>query len=293
MKAIIFGANGQDGFFLKDILLLNNIEPILVSRSDRFIKGDVSDPFFVRNIIRQYKPAYIFHLAAVSTTRHNVLFENYKAICEGTNYILESVKDESPNTKVFLSGSAMQFENKGVPIDESTPFAALSPYAVARIYSVYAGRYYRNVFNLKVYVGYFFNHDSELRSEEHVNQKIIRCVQRIAKGSNEKLEIGSLNVKKEFNYAGDAVAAIWQLVNQDKVMEVVIGSGVAYSIREWVKCCFELINKNWEEHVVVKEDFVPEYDILVSNPRLLFSLGWVPKVRFTDLARLMFSHANN
>lgn len=293
MKAIIFGANGQDGYFLNQLLISKNIETFLVSRSGNCIIGDVADLDFVQSLIKKHKPHYIFHFAAVSSTRHNVLFDNYRAICEGTNNILESVRLESLETKVFLSGSAMQFENNGTPINETTPFAASSPYSVARIYSVYCGRYYRKAFNLKTYVGYFFNHDSQLRSESHVNQKIVRAVQRIAKGDKEILEIGNVDVRKEFNYAGDAVEAIWQLVNQDTITEAVIGSGEVHSIRDWIKYCFGLINRNWEDHVVVKDNFTPEYDVLVSDPKVLYSLGWAPKVNFTGLAELMLFHPSD
>src|SRR5277367_2342099 len=108
----------------------------------------------------------------------------------------------------------MQFKNEGLPIDELTPFEASSPYSVSRIQSVYAARYYRSVFGLEVYTGYFFNHDSPLRAENHVNQKIAAAVKRIGAGSNEKLYLGNINVRKEFNYAGELVEAVWILVNQ-------------------------------------------------------------------------------
>src|SRR5205085_129762 len=144
-------------------------------------------------------PDYIFHLAANSTTRHEAVFDNHAAISTGAINILEAAYRHSFQSRVFLSGSAAQFENDGTPIDEDTPFAALNPYAVSRIHSVYAGRYYRSL-TLKVYVGYFFNHDSPLRTERHVNQKIALAARKIAAGSREKLEIGDASVKKEFNF---------------------------------------------------------------------------------------------
>ena len=89
-------------------------------------------------------------------------------------------------------------------------------------------RYYRNKFGIKSYVGYFFNHDSALRSEKHINKKITSFVNQCKKG--EKLIIGNLNVKKEFNFAGDIVDAIWTLVSQDIMFETVIGSDKVYMI---------------------------------------------------------------
>lgn len=291
MKAIIFGINGQDGFYLNELLQKQKVEVIGVSRSagqNQWIQGNVKDPEFVQTLIQTLQPDYIFHLAANSTTAHHALFENHESISTGTLNILEACYQHSKHSRIFLSGSAVQFENKGVPINEQTPFASLSPYAVARIQSVYAGRYYRNL-GLQVYAGYFFNHDSPLRSDRHVNQKIAAAVSRIAKGSNEKIEIGNTRVKKEFNFAGDVVKAIWQLVNQDGIYEAIIGCGKAYSIYDWSKICFGLIGKEPDEYLIEKKDFKPEYNILVSDPRLLFSIGYYPETDIAALAKIMIN----
>jgi len=140
MKAIIFGINGQDGYYLTQLLTLNRVDVIGVSRSNAEFSGDVADYSFVESIIKHHRPHYIFHFAANSTTRHFALFDNHKAISTGTLNILECVRLYCPTAKVFLSGSAMQFKNEGVPIDEQTPFEASSPYSIARIlfYSSYS-----------------------------------------------------------------------------------------------------------------------------------------------------------
>lgn len=286
-KVLIFGSGGQDGYYLSKLMNQLNIDHVGISLYNAEVKGDVSDYEFTRGIIEQFKPTHIFHFAAISTTHHDALFENHQTISTGTLNILEAVRLFSPKTKVFISGSAMQFENNGLPIDEHTPFEPSSAYSVSRIHSVYAARYYRKKFGLNIYIGYFFNHDSPLRTEQHVNQKIARAIQRINKGSNEKLELGNIEVRKEFNFAADVVEAVWILVNQDKIYEAVIGSGKAYSIKEWLEYCFSKINKNWQDYVVIKNNFVSEYDVLVSNPATIKSLGWEPRLNFNQLADLM------
>ncbi|MEJ7691765.1 GDP-mannose 4,6-dehydratase [Daejeonella sp.] len=287
MKAIVIGSAGQDGIFLSELLTKKGVDVIGISRSGGQVRGSIVDYDFIAKQILEHQPDYIFHFAARSTTRHEALFENHETISTGTLNILEAVRIHCPHSKIFLSGSAMQFVNSGLPIDENTPFHASSPYAVSRIQSVYAGRYYREKFDLKVYVGYFFNHDSPHRSEQHVNQKIVAAAKRILAGSEEKLLLGNIDVKKEFNYAGDIVNAIWLLVNQDHIHEAVIGSGMSYSIREWLEYCFDKIGKNWNDYVEKNEDFKAEYDILVSNPKIIKSLGWKPAFTFEGLANLM------
>lgn len=240
MKAIIFGANGQDGFYLARLLKQKEIEVVGISRRGNNLIGDVADFQFVENVIKQSPADYIFHLAANSTTRHEALFENHAAICTRTINILEAVYRHRRRSKVFLAGSALQFRNDNVPIDETAPFAPTSPYAVSRIQSVFAARYYLSL-GIEVYVGYFFNHDSPRRSVRHINQKIVLAAKAIAAGSIEKLELGDVTIKKEFNFAGDVVEAIWGLVNQNDIYEAVIGSGKAPASKNgWIYVSYRL-----------------------------------------------------
>lgn len=286
MTAIIFGANGQDGFYLANLLRRHDVETVKISRSGGDLIGDVADWDFVEKTIKRFQPEYIFHLAANSTTAHEAVFDNHRAISTGTLNILEAVYRHGRNAKVFLSGSAMQFQNDGAPIDENTNFAALSPYAVSRIQTVYAARYYR-LLGLKIYVGYFFNHDSPRRGAAHVNQKIARAAKNGA-----PLELGDIGVCKEFNFAGDVVKAVWLLVNQDQVDEAVIGSGKAHGIEEWLELCFAAADRDWREYVTIVKDYTPEYKILVSNPALINSLGWRAQTDIEDLAKMMMEQEN-
>ena len=287
MTAIIFGAGGQDGFYLTELLKKKGITVIGITRKENSV-CDITDYSSVSGLIKNKQPDFIFHLAANSTTRHDALFENHEIIATGTLNILEAGKNYSPHTRVFISGSGLQFKNEGNPIKEADPFEARDAYSVSRIQSVYAARYYRTL-GIKSYVGYFFNHDSPRRNERHMTKKIAEAAKRIAAGSNEKLAIGDINVMKEYTYAGDIVNGVWSLVNQDKIWEANISSGHGYTIKEWLIECFSSLGKNFEDYIVIKDDFIAEYKILVSDPSLIFSLGWKPNVSFHDLAKIMMA----
>ena len=288
MTAIIIGANGQDGYYLSELLKENGVTVVGVSKRGDFLRTDITKYEEVAALVKELQPSYIFHLAANSTTRHEVMFENHETICTGTLNILEAVKNYSPASKVFISGSGLQFVNNNQPIKETDPFEARDPYSISRIQSVYAARYFRRL-GLKVYVGYFFNHDSPRRTERHMAKKIAEAVKRIAAGSSEKLEIGDSTVIKEWTFAGDVVKGIWQLIQQDLVFEANIGSGKGYSIEEYLSVCFSKIHKDWKDHVILKNDFTPEYKQLVSDASLIFSLGWKPDVSFEQLAEMMIN----
>jgi GDPmannose 4,6-dehydratase len=286
MRAIIFGANGQDGYYLNELCKRKGIEAIGVSRSGHWIHGDVSSYEQVDQVVQHYRPDYIFHIAANSTTRHDALFENHETISTGTLNILESVRVHCRLARVFITGSGVQFKNIGKPISEDDPFEASSVYSIARIQSVYAARYYRSL-GVRVYVGYLFHHESPLRKHQHTSQMIAMAARRVAAGSTEVFEIGDISVEKEWTFAGDVVRGIFTLVQQDEVFEAIIGSGNAYSIKDWLDKCFGIINKNWPDHVRFLERFSPEYERLVSNPKRMHSLGWFPTVTLSELARMM------
>jgi GDPmannose 4,6-dehydratase len=288
MKALIFGANGQDGFYLTHLCNQQEVECIAISRSSSYYKGDVSNYQEVEQFVQTYKPSYIFHLAANSTTRHSALFENHQTISTGTLNILEAVYKHSPTTKVFITGSGLQFKNEGLPIAEENIFEATSPYAISRIQSVYAARYYR-LLGLKVYVGYLFHHESPLRKASHISQMIIQSVKNIDSGKQNKLELGDISVEKEWTFAGDVAKAIFTLVQQDNLYEAVIGSGITYSIQDWLEECFKLVDKNWQDYVILKKGFQSEYKRLVSNPQKIKSLHWQPKISLNELAQIMYN----
>ena len=286
--ALIFGASGQDAYYLAQHCARAGIVPVGVSRSagGDWIVGDVARRDQVEALVGKHRPGYIFHLAANSTTRHDALFENHETISTGALNVLEAARTLAPEARVFLSGSGLQFRNEGRPITEDAPFDASSPYSVARIQSVYAARYYRRL-GVRTYVGYLFHHDSPRRKVHHVSQKIAQAARRIAAGSGEALELGDLSVRKEYGFAGDIAAGMLALVQQDTVFEACIGTGSAYSIEDWLTACFGVFGQDWRPHVRQIPGFRAEYPLLVSDPSLLRSLGWQPKVDPAALAAMM------
>lgn len=288
MKAIIVGVNSQDGHYLSKVCRNNQLEVIGVSRSaGEWVQGDVSDLSFISALIKVHQPAFIFHLAANSTTQHHALFSNHHAISTGTLNILESVRNSSPHSKVFITGSGVQFRNEGLPIKETAPFEASSAYAVSRIQSVYAARYYRSL-GIKTYVGYLFHHESPMRKDSHLSKLIAESVKRIKAGKQQHLEIGNFSVAKEWGFAGDIAKGIFTLVNQDHVTEATIGTGIAYPISVWLAQCFGIARLNWKDFVTEKTgNFQPEYHLLVSDSSTMESIGWSAETSISDLAQMM------
>lgn len=290
--ALIFGASGQDGLYMADLCRSKGIKPIGIARRAGFdIQGSVSDAELVEILVQGYKPSFIFHFAANSATRHDALFENHETISTGTLNILESVKKHSPNTRVLITGSGVQFKNIGEPISEKSEFEAWNAYAVSRIQSVYAARYFRQL-GLKVYVAYLFHHESPFRQEHHVSKIICNQIHDILAGKISQLKLGDPSVQKEWGFAGDIVDGIFTLVNQDEVFEACVGTGDVHSIFDFLTACFDHAGLSLESNLELNLSYQSEYSKLVSCPNTIVNLGWKPRTTLSDLAKIMLTQKN-
>jgi GDPmannose 4,6-dehydratase len=287
-RALIFGASGQDGHYVSEICEERQIDAVTVARRSGWRhQGTVADAALVEQLVEQ-QPDVIFHLAATSTTKHEALRDNHETIVTGTLNILESVLRYSPATRVLIVGSGTQFRNQGLPISENSEFDPSSAYAVARIQTVFAARYYR-MLGVKAYVGYLFHHESPYRPAHHVSRMIIDGVKRIVAGSSEKITIGDASVEKEWAYAKDVAEGMFTLIEQDVVYEATIGTGIAYSINDFLTEAFRQAGLSIENHVEFRSDFQPEYARLVSDPRTMNGLGWKAATSLEQLVELMLA----
>lgn len=290
MKALIFGATGQDGLYLRTVLESDGITVNGASRYGSDWQVDVGDRVGVFDIIKKVSPDFVFHLAADSSTSRESLWNNHSAISTGSLAILDAVEQLKPSARVLLVGSGLQFVNTGIPLDERAALDHSSPYSVARNHSLFAGRYFR-ARGLNVYFAWLFNHDSPFRSARHLNMKIALAAANAKRGSDEPLRIGNLDAMKEFGFAGDIAAALWTLVQQEREFEVVVGTGKAHSIRDWIEACYKIVDLPWEKFIEPMPEYHSPYHQLYSNPSTMLSLGWKPRMGFSDLAQSMMTEA--
>jgi GDPmannose 4,6-dehydratase len=277
-SAIITGSNGQDGFYLQELLKREEVDPVLVSRASGV---DLSDYNEVVDLVINCRPDYIFHLAARSTVDHVAARTNHDVIARGTFNLLEAVRNWRPQCKVFLAGSAYQFKNDGEPIKETDPWDTTSVYCAARGYSNLLARAYRSM-GAPVYFGYFFHHDSPRRGASHLSQKIAYAAR-----NKHPIEIGDLRVVKEWTHASDTVEAIWKLVNQERIWEANIGTGIGHTIEDFVEACFAAVGHDYREFVTTSPNYVAPYRRLTCDPARIYRTGWRPRHGLEYLAHQM------
>ncbi|MEZ5165610.1 MAG: GDP-mannose 4,6-dehydratase [Acidimicrobiales bacterium] len=307
-RALITGITGQDGSYLAELLLEKGYDVIgMVRRSstvnferiahiqDRitFVPGDLLDEVSMIEILRTYRPAEVYNLAAQSFVQTSfgqpVLTGETTAL--GVTRLLDAVRLVDPEIRFYQASSSEMFGKvHEVPQTETTPFHPRSPYGVAKVYGHWITVNYRESYNLHATSGILFNHESPRRGMEFVTRKISHAVAQIKLGRQNELRLGNLDAKRDWGYAGDYVDAMWRMLQRDTPEDYVICTGETHSVREFCELAFGHVDLDWEKHVVVDETFMrpAEVDLLVGDAtKAATDLDWVPATSFPELVRLM------
>jgi GDPmannose 4,6-dehydratase len=162
---------------------------------------------------------------------------------------------------------------------------------VAKLYGHWITKNYRESYGMHTNCGILFNHEGERRGLEFVTRKITNAVARIKLGKQDHIELGNLDSKRDWGYAGDYVKAMWLMLQQDEPDDYVIGSGHTHTIREFLDLAFKEVGiEDWHPYVKQNPEFMrpSEVDILLGNPeKAKRVLGWEPEVDFPGLVKLM------
>lgn len=268
--ALICGVSGQDGSYLAQLLLQKGYTVFGTSRDAQGssfanlkklgIEGQVSYismvPEDFRSVLvalRKSNPDEIYYLAGQSSVglSFEQPAETIQSITMGTLNILEGCRMMEKSIKIYHAGSGECFgDTHGKPANETTPFYPMSPYAVAKSSAYWLVNNYRDAYGLFACTGILFNHESALRPERFVTQKIVRAAKRIAQGSKEHLRLGRLDIARDWGWAPEYVEAMWLMLQQDKPVDLVIATGTTITLEEFVKTAFEQANLNWKDFVV-------------------------------------------
>ena len=333
-RALVTGVTGQDGAYLADFLIKKGYQVCGVKRRSSLINtqridslyrdpheedrllileyGDMTDSTNLIRIIQQFQPTEIYNLAAQSHVKVSFETPEYTANADalGTLRLLEAIRILRLGDRVrFYQASTSELFGlvQEVPQKETTPFYPRSPYAVAKLYSYWISKNYREAYGFFTSNGILFNHESPMRGETFITRKINRAVARIKLEMQKKLYLGNLNARRDWGYAGDYVEAMWLMLQHHEPEDFVVATGENHSVREFVELAFKRVGIDivWEGQgieergidaengrVLVQVDpyyFRPtEVDELLGDAtKAREVLGWKPRVTFRELVKMM------
>lgn len=309
-RALITGITGQDGSYLAEFLLSKGYEVFGLNRrtstqnfdnikhiADKvtLLSGDLLDQSSLTEAVENSQAEEVYNLAAQSFVKTSwnqpVLTGEFTAL--GVTRMLEAIKTVNPKIRFYQASSSEMFGKvTETPQKETTRFYPRSPYGVAKVYGHYITLNYRESYDIFACSGILFNHESPRRGLEFVTRKISNAVARISLGKQDKLELGSLDPKRDWGFAGDYVEAMWLMLQQDEAEDYVISTGENHSVEEFVRLAFSVVGiDDWQKYVEAnKTEYMrpAEVDYLIGDySKAKEKLQWSPKTSFSKLVEMM------
>lgn len=313
-RALITGITGQDGSYLAELLLEKGYEVHgFIRRSSTFNTdridhiyqdphvenhrlflhfADLTDGSRLVILLTEIQPDEVYNLAAQSHVRVSFDEPEYTGDTTGlgTVRLLEAIRASGLDCKFYQASSSEMFGATPPPQNESTPFYPRSPYGVAKLYSYWITRNYREAYGMFACNGILFNHESPRRGGTFVTRKITRAVARIAAGAQTELYMGNLDSVRDWGYAPEFVEAMWRMLQHDQPEDFVIATNTAYTVKDFLQLSFGRVDLDWEKYVKFDERYVrpTEVDSLIGDPSKASDLlGWTPQVLTPKLAEIM------
>ncbi len=308
--ALICGVSGQDGAYLAQLLLnkgynicgtsrdaqvssFKNLVNLGIREQIKLESVALNDFRSVLQVLTKIEPDEVYNLAGQTSVglSFEQPVETLESIANGTLNLLEAIRFLGKPIKFYNAGSSECFgDTRGEAANENTPFRPRSPYAVAKAAAFWQVANYREAYNLFACSGILFNHESPLRPERFVTQKIISTVCRIAAGSQEKLFLGNIDIQRDWGWAPEYVEAMYLMLQQDKPDDYVISTGISHKLEDFVISAFSEFNLDWQEYVVTDQSLLRPTDIALGkgNPTKAHQkLGWQAQYKMQDIVRMM------
>lgn len=315
-QVLITGISGQDGAYLSRLFIeegvqvlgilretssKRNLEKLSISNYIDFIELDLTDFKKVDAIINSLKPEEIYHLSSQSSVGYSfkepyeTLFYNYIS----TLNLLEAIKNSSVDTKFYHASSSEMFGSIGInnlPLKEKHLFHPLSPYAVSKASSHWLTVNYRETYNLFACSGILFNHESALRAEGFVIKKIIDAAFKIKEGSLEKLQLGDIEIVRDWGYAPEYVKAMKLMLQHHKPEDFIICSGYPSTLKTIVEMVFSQLELDYSEHIEIDKNlFRPNElrSIYGDNTKAKKILNWNYEITTKELVKKLIEDEKN
>ncbi|HWB59866.1 MAG TPA: GDP-mannose 4,6-dehydratase [Chthoniobacteraceae bacterium] len=309
-KALICGVTGQDGAYLAKLLLAKGYEVCGTSRDAQMssltnlarlgVRDDVllksmalNDFRSVVQVITKFAPDEIYNLAGQTSVglSFEQPIEAFESIASGTLNLLEALRFTGGKSRLYNAGSSESFgDTGGAPASEESPFRPRSPYAVAKAASFWAVSNYREAYSMYACSGILLNHESPLRPERFVTQKIVVAAGRIARGEKKKLKLGNTAIIRDWGWAPEYVEAMHLMLQQAGPDDFLIATGESHKLEDFVDAVFATYGLDWREHVETDPAFFRPTDIAISRgdpSKAKARLGWEARSKMRDVARMM------
>jgi GDPmannose 4,6-dehydratase len=300
-KALIVGSGGQDGQLLSLRLRADNYHVLGITRTGvlgatpgSFTQIDIFDAAQVHTIVAEMKPDEIYYLAAVHNSSEkfpasdvgSLWQKSFDVHVKGLLNVLEAMRLQSRYSRLFYAASSHMFGNVGSEKqNEHTPLQPQCIYGITKTTGFHSVRFYRQEHSLFATSGILYNHESGLRAENFVSQKIIRGALRIKRGQQERLILGDLSARTDWGYAPDFIDAMRAILDMDVADDFVVATGETHSVQEFVATAFGVLDLDWHAYVDEDPSLIARRrpNLCGDAHKLNMKTGWKPTLTFVQM----------
>ena len=265
-----------------------NLKKINIDREIEIIELSLNNQEFLKNIIEVQMPHEIYHLSAQSSVGKSFLKTNetFDSIISSTINILEACRAINLEQRCFFAGSSEIYGNTKKAATINTSKDLRSPYAIGKDFCLNLVKFYRENYHINCVTGILFNHESPLRNENYVTHKIITGAVKSSLDKNHKIQLGNINISRDWGWAEEYIEAIQLIVREKKQHDHIICTGKLTSLIDFINMAYSMMNLNWEDHVLIDDSLKRKNDISISfgNPdELEKSLNWKAKINIEEI----------
>ncbi len=274
---------------------LSNHIKIEINGDVEIVNGDISNFKNILYLIEKYNPDTIYNLAAQSSVGKSFSnpIETVESIVSGTINILEACKLINYNGKLFFAGSSEIFGNTYEAADVDHSQNPLNPYSIGKQCSYNLVKMYREVNNINCSTGILFNHESQLRSDNFVTQKIISGAIKCSLDKSHTVELGNIDIGRDWGWAPEYIEAMQKIANAKEPQDYVICTGNLHTLKTFIEITFSKLNLNWKKHIVSNKKLFRKRDIQQNfgNPnKLKADLDWEAKIYLEQIIEKLIEH---
>jgi GDPmannose 4,6-dehydratase len=306
--ALITGITGQDGYYLSRLLLERGYQVVglvpperqgSIAKLDELVSEitvypvALTDSQQLLQAVEQLQPDEVYNLAAPSFVPDswNDPLGTLDLVTGTATRVLAAIRQVGLSTRFYQASSSEMFGDVDrSPQNETTPFRPKNPYAAAKLHAHWTMVHHRQRYGLFACSGVLFNHESPRRPPDFVTRTVSLAAASIKLGLGDRLEMGNLQAKRDWGYAGDHVEAMWRMLQADTPEDYVIGTGQLHTVQDLVKTAFDCVGLDWQTYVTINPQLIraDEHFQLVANPtKAQQNLGWQPEVSFESLIEKM------
>jgi GDPmannose 4,6-dehydratase len=310
-KAVVIGANGQDGYYLSASLEQKGYQVIRIDQG-LFFPSDIlpsTEPFDICSpehadaLIKKLQPDEIYHLAAFHHSAQDDYIESLDILKKSilVNEIslfnfLRSITNFYPKTRIFYAVSSLIFGEPDAEIqNEETPINPVTLYGITKASGLYLCRKFRKEHGVFAACGILYNHESPRRQKNFLSKKIVIGVENAIKDKSAVLELGNLSSCVDWGYAPDYTEAMQLIINHYQPDDFIVSTGIKHSVKDFVSAAYQAVGLNWKDHVketpgVVKRMTTP---LIGDSSKLQGKTGWKPSVSFEQMVKILVKEGSD